>query len=114
MLPEPLAEPADAASDELIALVAEYPIQFYYHALEFQALECRLRQVTGGLTEANRTLLTRMAAELVGQHGALFESLEWPLPLQCLVNLHRRLDATVDPDYEPSGPPLAARDTPSF
>ena len=114
MLPEPPAEPADAARDELIALVAQHPMQFYYYALEFQALECRLRQVTGGLTEANRTLLTRMAAELVEQHGAIFESLEWPLPLQCLVDLHRRRDATADPDYEPSGPPLATLDTPSF
>ena len=114
MLPEPLAERADAARDELIALVAQNPIQFCYCALEFQGLECRLRQVTSGLTQANRTLLTRMAAELVEQHGATFESVEWPLPLQRLVDLHRRLDATVDPDYEPSGPPLAALDTPSF
>jgi hypothetical protein len=89
-------------------------MQFYYYALEFQALRCRLRQVTGGLAEANRTLLTRMAAELVEQHSALFESLEWPLPLQRLVDLHRRLNGTVDPDYEPSGPPLATLDTPSF
>jgi hypothetical protein len=89
-------------------------MQFYYYTLEFQALECRLRQMTGGLTEANRMLLTRMAAELVKQHGALFESLEWPLPLQRLVDLHRRLNGTVDPDYEPSGPPLATLDTPSF
>jgi hypothetical protein len=76
MLPEPLAEPADAARDELIALVAQYPIQFYDYALEFQGLECRLRQVTGGLTQANRTLLTWMAAELVEQHGAIFEVVE--------------------------------------
>ena len=89
-------------------------MQFYYYTLEFQALECRLRQVTGRLTEANRTLLARMAAELVEQHSAIFESLEWPLPLQRLVDLHRSLDASVDPDYEPSGPPLATLDTPSF
>jgi hypothetical protein len=114
MLPEPPAEPADAARDELTALVAQQPMQFYYRVLKFQALKCRLRQVTGELADANRMLLTRMAAELVEQHGALFESLDWPLPLQRLVDLHRPLDATVDPDYEPSGPPLATLDTPSF
>jgi hypothetical protein len=35
MVPEPSAKPADAARDELIALVAQNPIQFYYYALEF-------------------------------------------------------------------------------
>ena len=55
--------------------------------MEFQALECRLRQVAGGLTDANRTLLARMAAELVERHSTIFESLEWPLPLRHVVDL---------------------------
>ncbi len=72
--------------------------------MEFQALECRLRQVAGGLTDANRTLLARMAAELVERHSTIFESLEWPLPLRHVVDLYRRLDSAA-PDDTPSGVP---------
>ena len=90
--PEPTTPSADAARDELIALVVQYRLPFYYHSMEFQALECRLRKSTGGLTDANRTLLARMAAELVERHSTIFESLEWPLPLRHVVDLYRRLD----------------------
>lgn len=102
MTPPELTTPsADAATDELIALVVQYHLRFYYHAM---ALECRLRQVAGGLTDANRTLLARMAAELVERHSTIFESLEWPLPLRHVVDLYRRLDPAA-PDDTPSGVP---------
>ena len=80
--------------------------------MKFQALESRLRQMTGGLTDANRTLLTRMAAELVEWYSTIFEALEWPLPLRYAVDLYRRLDPTAAPDATPSRPPLATLDTP--
>ena len=104
MLPEPLAERADAARDELIASVVQCRMRFYYYAMEFHALECRLRQVAGGLTDANRMLLARMAAELVERHSPIFESPEWPLPLCHVVDLYRRLDPAA-PDDTPSGAP---------
>jgi len=108
MMPlEPTTPSADAARDELIALVVQYCLQFYYHPTEFQALECRLHQVAGGLTDANRTLLARIAAELVERHSTIFESLEWPLPLCHVVDLYRRLDPAA-PDHTPSGVPDVA------
>ena len=102
--PELTTPSADAAGDELIALVVQYRLRFYCHAMEFQALEYRLRQIAGGLTDANRMLLARMAAELVERHSTIFESLEWPLPLRHIVDLYRRLDPA-DPDDTPSGVP---------
>ncbi len=102
--PELTTPSADAARDKLIALVVQYHLRFYYHAREFQALEYRLRQVAGGLTDANRTLLGRMAAELVERHSTIFESLEWPLPLRHVVDLYRRLDPAAPYD-RPSGVP---------
>jgi hypothetical protein len=72
--------------------------------MEFRALECRLRQVAGGLTDANRTLLAQMAAELVERHNTIFEFLEWPLSLRHVVALYRRL-APAAPDDTPSGVP---------
>jgi hypothetical protein len=102
--PESTTPSADAASDELIASVVQYRPRFYYHAMEFQAQECRLRQVAGGLTDANRTLLARMAAELVERHSTILEALEWPLPLCHVVDLYRRLN-TAAPDDTPLGVP---------
>ena len=102
--PELTTPSADAAGGELIALVIQYRLPFYYHSMEFQALECRLRQVAGGLTDANRTLLARMAAELVERHSTIFESPEWLLRLRHVVDLYRRLDPTA-PDDTPSGVP---------
>ena len=69
--------------------------------MKFQALESRLRQMTGGLTDANRTLLARIAAELVEWYSTIFEALEWPLPLRHAVDLYRRLD--------PPPPPMPRR-----
>jgi hypothetical protein len=102
--PELTTPSADAARDELIDLVVQYRLRFYYHAMEFRALECRLHQVAGGLTDANRMLLARMAAELVERHSTIFEFLEWPLPLRHVVDLYRRLDPAA-PDDTPSGVP---------
>jgi hypothetical protein len=105
MTPPELTTPsADAAKDDLIALVVQYRLRFYYHAREFQALECRLRQVAGGHTDADRMLLARMAAEFVERHSTIFESLEWPLPLRHVVDLYRRLDPAA-PDDTRSGMP---------
>jgi hypothetical protein len=109
--PELAAPPTDTARDELIVLVVQYRLQFYYYAMEFPALECRLRQVTGGLTDANRALLARIAADLAERHSAIFEDLEWPLPLRHVVNLYHRLDPAAAPDDTPSGPPDAIAET---
>ena len=82
--------------------------------MEFQSLECRLRQVTGGLTDANRALLARIAAEFLKQHHRYADSSEWPSPLDQIVDLHRRLDLEADLDYRPEEPQLALLDAPSF
>jgi hypothetical protein len=105
MTPPELTTPsADAAKDKLIALVVQYRLRFYAHVMQFQTLEYRLRQVAGGLTDANRTLLARMAAELVERHSTIFGSLEWPLPLRHVVDLYRHFDPAA-PDDTPSGVP---------
>jgi hypothetical protein len=105
MTPPELTTPsADAARDELIALVVQYRLPFYYHVMEFQALECRLPQVAGGLTDVNRAHLARMAAEFVERHSTIFEALEWPLPLRQVVDLYHRLDPAA-PNDTPSGVP---------
>ncbi|MGE3279959.1 MAG: hypothetical protein AB7O13_02970 [Alphaproteobacteria bacterium] len=110
-----LAAPnADAARDELIALIAQYRLRLDYYVMGLQALESRLRQVTGGLTATNRVFLARMAAEFLKQHQRYADRSEWPSPLDQIVDLHRRLDLEADPDYSPEGPRLALLDVPSF